>query len=140
MKKMRKLNYDIVVGTVFELPSMSWQVAEVAGRYRVDEKTERAGETYYICVNIEKEYAPKVWLSEMCLAFFLGEEVEGIPNYVYIGEQYQPSYDDPYHFALRESGIDEDLPFWYCGHLGENRIIRSGLIIGEWCYFSLPWD
>jgi len=73
---MRKLNYDIAVGTVFELPSMSWQVREVKGHYRVEvDDIDRWSGIYCQCVNLDSENAPKILIPKMCIAFLLAEEV-----------------------------------------------------------------
>lgn len=138
---MRKLNYNIAVGTVFELPSMSWQVHEVKGNYRVEvDDIDRWGEIYCECVNLDNEYAPKLLLSKMCIAFLLAEEVPAEANVVYSGEEYQPSGLDDFRYAQEDGDYDGDFPFWYCGHCGDKRTITCHMWTGDWCYFKLPWD
>jgi hypothetical protein len=51
---MRKLNYDILIGTKFFLPKVGWQVAKVSGNYEVKEREVRSYEydeddIFYIC-------------------------------------------------------------------------------------------
>jgi len=138
---MRKLNYNITVGTVFELPSISWQVRAVKGNYRVEvDDIDRWGEIYCQCVNLDSEYAPKILISKMCIAFLLAEEVPGEANVVYNGEEYQPSGLDDFRYAQEDGDCDGDLPFWYCGHCGNKRIVHCDMWTGNWCYFKLPWD
>ena len=138
---MRKLNYDIAVGTVFELPSMSWQVHEVRGHYRVEaDDIDRWGEIYCQCVNLDSEYAPKILIPKMCVAFLLAEEVPAEANVVYNGEEYQPSGLDDFRYAQEDGENDDDFPFWYCGHCGGKRTITCDMWTGNWCYYKLPWD
>jgi hypothetical protein len=138
---MRKLNYDIAVGTVFELPSMSWQVHEVKGNYRVEiDDIDRWGEIYCQCVNLDNEYAPKILIPKMCIAFLLAEEVPAEANVAYSGREYQPSGLDDFRYAQEDGDYDGDFPFWYCGHCGDKRAVRCDMWIGNWCYFKLPWD
>ena len=138
---MRKLNYDIAVGTVFELPSLSWQVNEVKGNYRVEvDDIDRWGKIYCQCVNLDSEYAPKILIPKMCVAFLLAEEVPAEANVVYNGEEYQPSGLDDFRYAQEDGEYDGNFPFWYCGHCGDKRTITCGMWTGNWCYFKLPWD
>lgn len=137
---MRKLNYDIAVGTVFELPSMSWQVREVKGNYRIEvDDIDRWGEIYCRCVNLDLKHAPKILIPKMCIAFLLGEEVPAEANVVYKGTEYQPSASNEFRYA-QEDGENEEFPFWYCGYCGENRTVTCDMWTGDWCYYKLPWD
>lgn len=138
---MRKLNYDIAVGTIFELPSMSWQVHEVRGNYRVEvDNIDRWGEIYCQCVNLDSEYAPKILIPKMCIAFLLAKEISAEANVVYNGEKYQPSGLDDFRYAQEDGNNDDDFPFWYCGHCDGKRIIDCDMWTGNWCYYKLPWD
>jgi len=137
---MRKLNYNIAVGTIFELPSMSWQVREVKGNYRVEvDDIDRWDEIFCQCVNLDSEYAPKLLIPKMCIAFLLGEEIPAEANVVYKGTEYQPSTSNELRYA-QEDGDNEEFPFWYCGHCGEKRTISCNMWTGDWCYYKLPWD
>ncbi len=133
---MRRLNYDIQIGYRFYLPSLSWQVGRFKGNYEVVEKTDE----YYICVSTEKATAPKMYIPPICLAFILGEEEEGKPNVIYSGEDCQPTGLDDFHYANDDGEFDGDFPFFYCGWIGEDRVIHCDMHLGRWCYFSLPWE
>ena len=141
---MRKLNYDIAVGTVFELPKMSWQVAEIAGSYKVQErKTEewQCGdiEVSYLCVSLDRPYQSPVEFAEMTLAYLLGEEVEADIGVIYKGIEYQPS-QECYKIATEDEGVNYEMPFWYLGHCRDKYSIDVSFETGKWCFFQLPWD
>lgn len=141
---MRELNYDIQIGTQFELPRMSWQLTDVAGRYEVRErKTEewQCGdiEVSYLCVSLDRPNQLPIEFAEMVLAYLLGEEVEADIGVIYRGMEYQPSREC-YNIATENEGVGYEMPFWYLGHCGDKYSIDVTFETGKWCFFQLPWD
>lgn len=142
---MRKLNYDIKVGTEFKLPKASWQVAKIAGNYRIQEREVREYEdedpvVFYICTCIDRPLQKPLKIAEMTLAYILGEDVDAEPDVVFDGKQYQPTYKDHYRVATEDDGTEYKEPFWYLAHNGKQYFIDVNFDIGEWCFFTLPWD
>jgi hypothetical protein len=146
VREMRKLNYDIKVGTRFELPKTSWQVAEVAGKYEITERKvhEWQGgdvEVEYICINLDRPLQNPVRIAEMTMAYLLGEDVDGEAGKVYEGVWYQPTGTDDFRVATEDEGVEVSEPFWYLGHFGNGDYgIDVDFNRGKWCFFTLPWD
>jgi hypothetical protein len=143
--KMRKLNYDIKIGTRFYLPKASWQVAKIAGNYEITERRRYPdyddGERIeYVCVSTEHPYQAPVAIAEMTLAYILGEDVEGEVNVVYSGREYQPTGLDDFRVATEYDGVECSEPFWYLGDSGERYHIDVDFETDKWCFFKLPWD
>lgn len=143
---MRKLNYDIKVGTEFRLPKASWQVEKIAGNYEVKEREVRTyddeeDEVFYHCVPADDcNRGVKLKMPEMVLAYLLGEDVNGEPNVVYSGRHYQPTGLDDFRVAIEENGAEDSDPFWYlCGGCG-TYAVDVCFETGNWCFFKLPWD
>ncbi len=138
---MRKLNYNIGVGTIFKLPQMSWQFPYHAlGMYQVKEKIDDGWEINYRCSMINKT-APELIISEMCLAYLLGDEVPAEINVEYLGTEYQPTNHDPHpHYASEDGDVDNESPFWYFGCRGSRNSVDCQMNTEKWCYYSLPWD
>ena len=143
---MRKLNYDIKVGTQFKLSRISWQVDKVAGNYEIRERKtvpdyEGDTEIEYICINLDHPWQNPVRIAEMTLAYILGEDVEGKVGVIYNGKEYQPTVLDDFRVATQYDGIEEHTPFWYLGYCGNGDYsIDVDFNTGEWCFFTLPWD
>lgn len=143
---MRKLNYDILVGTKFFLPKVGWQVSKVSGNYEVKEREVRSyeydeDEVYYICEpSDDRNYGVKLKVPEMVLAYLLGEDVDGEPNVVYDGTHYQPTGLDDFRVASEYDGTNYEEPFWYLGSCGSSYCIDVCFETGNWCFFELPWD
>lgn len=143
---MRKLNYDILIGTRFFLPKASWQVAKVSGNYEVKEREVRPYEydeddIFYICEPTDdRNCGVKLKVPEMVLAYLLGEDVDGEPNVVYSGRHYQPTGLDNFRVASEYGGTDSLEPFWYLGSWGSSHCIDVSFETGNWCFFKLPWD
>jgi hypothetical protein len=143
---MRKLNYDIPIGTKFFLPKKSWQVAEVSGNYEVKKRNVRPcfdeeDEVFYICETCDdRNYGVKLKVPEMVLAYLLGEDVDGELNVVYSGEHYQPTNLDDFRVATEDDGTDYQEPFWYLGTCGLSHFVDVHFETGNWCFFKLPWD
>jgi hypothetical protein len=142
---MRKLNYDIKIGTRFYLPKASWQVAKIAGNYEITERRRYPdyddGERIeYVCVSTEHPYQAPVSIAEMTLAYILGEDVKGEVNVIYSGREYQPTGLDDFRVASEYDGTEWSEPFWYLGDSGRKYHIDVSLETGEWCFFKLPWD
>ena len=143
---MRKLNYDIPIGTKFFLPRASWQVAKVSGNYEVKDRDVRIhddeeDELFYICEPTDdRNWGVKLKVPEMVLAYLLGEDVDAEPNVVYDGKYYQPTRLDNFRVATEDDGTDYQEPFWYLGSCGYNYCIDVRFETGFWCFFQLPWD
>jgi hypothetical protein len=145
---MRKLNYNIPIGTKFFLPRASWQVAKVSGNYEVKEREVRTyesayeeDEVFYICEPSDiHNYGVKLKVPEMVLAYLLGEDVEAEPNVVYDGKYYQPTVLDNFRVASEYDGTDCQEPFWYLGSWGSSYCVDVHFETGNWCFFTLPWD
>lgn len=138
---MRKLNYNIPIGTEFHLPKMSWQFPDYAlCTWRVCKREEnRWEEVEYIC---EKANDPtcKLTISEMCLAFLLGAEVPAQTNVAYEGMEYQPTRNDPWSNYAQEDNDDDSRPFWYFSGNIYKSTIHCTMNTEKWCYYILPWD
>ena len=145
---MRKLNYNIAVGTKFFLPRASWQVAKASGNYEVKEREVRTynyadaeDEVFYICEPADdRNYGVKLKMPEMVLAYLLGEDVDGELNVVYDGKYYQPTGLDDFRVASEEDGTNGAEPFWYLGSWGSSYCVDVHFETGNWCFFKLPWD
>ena len=143
---MRKLNYNIPIGTKFFLPKVGWQVSKVSGNYEVKERKEctydyAEDEVLYICEPADdRNYGVTLKVPEMVLAYLLGEDVSGEPNVVYDGKCYQPTGLDDFRVASEDDGTDFQEPFWYLGSYGNNYCIDVRFETGNWCFFKLPWD
>ena len=145
---MRKLKYDIPIGTKFFLPKASWQVAEVSGNYEVKEREVRTydipyeeDDVFYICEpSDDRNCGVQLKVPEMVLAYLLGEDVDGEPGVAYSGKHYQPTGLDDFRVATEEDGISCDEPFWYLGSCGNLRCVNVHFETGLWCFFKLPWD
>lgn len=143
---MRKLNYNIPIGTKFYLPKASWQVAEVSGNYEVKERDVRIydgeeDEVFYICEpSDDRNCGVKLIMPEMVLAYLLGEDVDAEPNVVYDGKYYQPTGLDDFRVASEYDGTDCPEPFWYLGSCGSAHCVDVHFETGNWCFFKLPWD
>ena len=78
---MRKLNYEIKIGTHFILPAMSWQVRKIKGEYEIKERIEDDDEVIFLCVGCDtRNFYVELLIPEMTLAYLLGEDVEGEVN------------------------------------------------------------
>ena len=140
---MRKLNYDIKVGTEFRLPNASWQVAKIAGDYRIQERRVKEyenPEVSYICISIDQPWQKPLEIAEMTLAYILGEDVSAELGVVFDGRQYQPTEADPYRVASEYCGTEWSEPFWYLGESGVHYHIDVDFETDTWCFFTLPWD
>lgn len=143
---MRRLNYDIQIGHRFYLPRASWQVAKVSGNYEVKEREIRSYEyseddVFYICEPTDdRNCSVKLKVPEMVLAYLLGEDVDGEPNVVYSGKDYQPTGLDDFRVASEDDGTDCQEPFWYLGSCSSSHCIDVHFETGNWCFFKLPWD
>lgn len=142
---MRKLNYDIEVGTEFKLPKASWQVAEIAGNYRIQERKVKEYEgknpiVSYVCTCIDRPWQKPLEIAEMTLAYLLGEDVSAEVGVVFDGRQFQPVDTDSYRVATEYSGTEYSEPFWYLGESGVQYHIDVEFETDRWCYFTLPWD
>lgn len=142
---MRKLNYDIKVGTEFHLPKASWQVAKIAGNYCVQERKIKEYEdedptVSYICICIDRPEQKPLKIAEMTLAYLLGEDVSAEPDVVLDGKQYQPTGTDPYRVATEYCGTEYSEPFWYLGESIMQYHIDVDFETDHWCFFTLPWD
>lgn len=142
---MRKLNYNIEIGTKFKLPKASWQMADVTGNYEIQERKtkpdyEGGTEVVYICVSLDHPNQMPVEIAEMTLAYLLGEDVDGFPNITYDGKQYQPTGLDDYRVATEWDGVEYSEPFWYLVDYIDRYCIDVDFCRGFWCFFSLPWD
>ena len=143
---MRKLNYDIPIGTKFFLPKASWQVAAISGNYEIKERKVctydyAEDEVRYICEPTDdRNRGVKLKMPEMVLAYLLGEDVDGEPNVVYSGKHYQPTGLDDFRVATEDDGTDCKEPFWYLGSCGSSYFVDVRFDTGNWCFFKLPWD
>lgn len=142
---MRKLNYDIKVGTEFKLPNVSWQVAKIVGNYRVQERKVKeyegeAPDVFYICSCIDRPWQKPLKIEEMALAYLLGEDMNAELGVVFNDREFQPTHMDLYRVATEEWGTEWSEPFWYLGTNNVHYFIRVDLEIGKWCFFALPWD
>lgn len=143
---MRKLNYNIPIGTKFYLPKTSWQVAKVSGTYEVKEREVRPYEyeeddIFYTCEACDDHnIGVKLKVPEMELAYLLGEDVGGELNVVYDGTYYQPTGFDDFRVAFEDDGTEYRERFWYLGSCGGAHTISAHFNIGNWCFFKLPWD
>lgn len=143
---MRKLNYDILIGTKFFLPKVGWQVAKVSGNYEVKEREVCSYEydeddIFYICEPTDdRNCGVKLKVPEMVLAYLLGEDVDGEPNVVYSGRHYQPTGLDDFRVAIEYCGTECSEPFWYLGSCGSSYCIDVDFNTDNWCFFKLPWD
>ena len=138
---MRKLNYNIPIGTEFLLKQMSWQFPRHARcLWRVRERVEdKWGEVEFICEKVNDETS-KLAISEMCLAYILGEEIPAEVNVAYNGKEYQPTYQDSWAHYAQEDGDDDECPFWYFSEYDYRATIHCVMNTEKWCYYSLPWD
>lgn len=138
---MRKLNYNIPIGTEFLMKQMSWQFPHHAlCLWRVCERVEDDyDEVEFICEKVNDETS-KLTISEMCLAYLLGEEVPAETNVPYNGTEYQPSNRDPWAHYAQEDGDDDECPFWYFSEYGYRATIHCVMNTEKWCYYTLPWD
>ena len=143
---MRKLNYDIPIGAKFFLPEASWQVAKISGNYEVKERKidyydDEEVDISYICEACDdRNRGIKMEVSEMILAYLLGEDVDGELNVVYSGKCYQPTGLDDFRVATENDGTDWQESFWYlCGGCGTYGV-DVHFDTGNWCFFKLPWD
>ena len=142
---MRKLNYNIKIGTEFKLPKASWQVAKIAGNYRIQERKvmeykDEDPVVSYICTRIDRHLEKPLEIAEMTLAYILGEDISAEVGVVFDGRQYQPTGRDHYRVAIEDWGTEVSEPFWY---LAESRVqyhIDVNFKTGNWCFFTLPWD
>lgn len=142
---MRKLNYDIKIGTEFKLPKASWQVAKIAGSYRIQERKIREYEdeepiVSYICTSIDRPLEKPLEIAEMTLAYILGEDVNAELGVVFDGREYQPTDIDPYRVATEYCGTEASEPFWYLAENGMRYFIDVDFKTDKWCFFTLPWD
>ena len=143
---MKKLNYDIPIGTRFFLPQASWQVAKVSGNYEIKEREVRTytyckDEVFYICEPTDdRNHNIRLKVPEMVIAYLLGEDVDGEPNVPYEGRYYQPTGLDDFRVATEDDGTDCQEPFWYLGSCGNNYCVDVSFETGFWCFFQLPWD
>ena len=113
---MRKLNYNIKIGTEFKLPKASWQVAKIAGNYRIQERQVREYEdeepiVSYICASIDRPLEKPLEIAEMTLAYILGEDVNAELGVVFNGREYQPTDTDPYRVATEYCETEASEPF-----------------------------
>ena len=139
---MRKLNYNIPIGTEFLLKSMSWQFPNHAlCPWRVCERIEDDydDDVEFICEKVDDKTS-KLTISEMCLAYLLGEEIPAEVNVPYDGRMYQPTNRDPWAHYTQEDGDDDEYPFWYFSEYGCCSAIYCVMNTGRWCYYTLPWD
>lgn len=142
---MRKLNYDIRVGTEFRLPEASWQVAKIAGNYRIQERRVEEYEdedpaVSYICTRIDRPWQMPLEIAEMTLAYLLGEDVSAELDVVFDGRRYQPTGIDPYRVATEYCGTEWSEPFWYLAESSVRYHIDVDFETDRWCFFTLPWD
>lgn len=140
---MKQLNYDIQIGTHFFLPQASWQIGKFSGNYRVVERyVNRWDEVCYVCVPTDdRNHDIEIHIPEMVIAYLLGYDVEGEPNVVYNGREYQPTGLDDFRVATEDNGTDVEEPFWYLGSRGiDTYSISVDFNTGNWCFFKLPWD
>ena len=142
---MRKLNYNIKIGTEFELPKASWQVAKIAGNYRIRERKVREYEdkdpvVSYICTRIDCHLEKPLEIAEMTLAYILGEDVSAELGVVFDGRQYQPTNRDPYRVASEYCGAEASKPIWYLAESNVQYHIDVNFDTGNWCFFTLPWN
>lgn len=136
---MIKMNYNIKIGMEFELPALSWQMADIEGRYTVVAAIDNDDEPYYICNSDETPYVVRI--DKQALAYILGEEVEAEVNKVYKGTEFLPSYNDNYYIEVEEEGLLEDLPFWYVGlNFTNHRRVDFPLWTDKWRYIGGEWE
>ena len=142
---MRKLNYDIKIGMEFKLPKASWQVAKIAGNYRIQERKTMEYEdeepiVSYICTSIDRPLEKPLEIAEMTLAYILGEDVNAELGVVFDGREYQPTDTDPYRVATEYCATEASEPFWYLAENGMCYFIDVNFETDKWCFFTLPWD
>ena len=142
---MRKLNYNIKIGTEFKLPKASWQVAKIAGNYRIQERKvmeykDEDPVVSYICTCIERHLEKPLEIAEMTLAYILGEDVSAEVGVIFDGRQYQPTNRDPYRVAFEYCETEASEPFWYLAESSVQYHIDVNFKTDKWCFFTLPWD